>query len=142
MLQPSVSLRCRLVPLIIDTHQSDCASTRHFYFSCYWVKNSPSCNMPYEAENGNVCICGNPPAGGTEAVCREIFVLSTPPFQVEDAPISLYKCIITAGWIQRGIKSLNLWLACLWLYPAAHLTIHHAAYPHSSVQLRMSSIRG
>lgn len=102
----------------------------------------PILQLPYEAENGNVCVCGNPPAAGTEALCREIFMLSTPPFQVEDAPISLYKCIITAGWIQRRIKSLNLWLACLWLYPAAHLTIHHAAHPHSSIQLRMSSIRG
>lgn len=113
-----------------------------FFISTLLGEKFPIQQLPCEAENANVCVCCKaPPAGKTEALCREISVLSTPPFQVEYAPISHFY-IITVSWSRQRIKSLNLWLAWLWLPPAAHLTIHHAPHRQPSIQLRMSPITG
>lgn len=109
-----------------------------FFISTLLDEKFPIQQLPCEAENVNVCVyCNAPLAGKTEALCREIFVLSTPPFQVECAPMS-YFYINAVGWSQQRTKTLNLWLAWLWLSPAAHLTIHHQPL----VLLRMSPIRG
>jgi len=97
-----------------------------FFISTLLGEKLPIQQLPCEAENANACVCCTaPPAGKTEALCREISVLSTPPFQVEYAPISHFY-IIRVGWSHQRIESLNLWLAWLWLSPAVHLTIHHA----------------
>lgn len=144
MRQHFVNPRRRLVPLIIDTCHSDSASVKHwvFFISTLLGEKFPIQQLPCEAENADVCVCCNaPPAGKTEALCREILVFSTPPFHVEYAPVSHFYIMIV-GWSQQRIKSLNLWRAWLRLSPAAHLTIHHAPHRQPSVQLRMSPIRG
>lgn len=129
------------LPLIIDICHSHCLC-QTFSISTQLGEKFPIQQVPCEAENANVCVCCNaPPAGKTEALCREILVLSTSPFQVEYAPISRFY-IITACWSLQSIKSLNLWLTWLWLSPAAHLTIHHAPHYQPSIELRMSPIRG
>ena len=82
-----------------------------FFISTLLGEKFPIQQLPCEAENANVCVCRNAPlAGKTEALCREILVLSAPPFQAEYAPVSHFY-IITVGWSQQRIKSLNLWLA-------------------------------
>lgn len=113
-----------------------------FFISTLLDEKFPIQQLLCEAENVNVCVyCNVPLTGETEALCREISVLSTPPFQVEYAPVS-YFYINAVGWSQQRTKSLNLWLACLWLSPAVHLTIHHAPHHQPFMQLRMAPIRG
>lgn len=82
-----------------------------FYISTLLDEKFPIQQLPCEAENANVCVCCSVPlARKTEALCREILVLSTSPFQVEYAPMS-YFYIITVGWSRQRTKGLNLWLA-------------------------------
>lgn len=66
MLQPFVKPRCRLVPLIIDTHHS---LSRIFICKLLGEK-SPIQQLLYEAENANVCVCCNSLLAEKEALCR------------------------------------------------------------------------
>lgn len=104
------------------------------------IEKFPIQQLPCEAENANVCVCCSAPPAGKQRLWFFWFGDFFPPFQVQHAPISHFY-IITVGWSQQRIKSLNLQLAWLFLSHAARLTIYHAPHRQPSAQLRMSPVR-